>query len=73
MNEKLSAILEDYEKFKKGEKSAFGMIDEVQIALEEARKKGDEKALAQLKDILMDLMFSIDENKCNCSRTCSSC
>lgn len=42
--------------------------DEAQAVLEAAKKSGNHGILEEVADILVDLEFSIEENKCKCHR-----
>ena len=57
-----------YENFKKGNENPFTIRTEALSVLEEAKKAGDSKTIDELEEILMDIEFSINENKCNCNR-----
>lgn len=60
-----------YENFKKGNENPQAIKTEALRILEEAKKTGDNKIVDEIEDILMDIQFSINENRCNCNR--SSC
>jgi len=71
MNKKITNLKLKYKNFKKGNENPFEIKTEALRVLEEAKKTGDNKIVDAVEDILMDIEFSINENKCNCSR--SSC
>jgi len=60
-----------YENFKKGNENPYAVRAEALRVLEEARENGDKNMIDEIEDILLDIEFSLNENKCNCSR--SSC
>jgi hypothetical protein len=60
-----------YENFKRGNENPYTMKTEALRVLEEAKKTGGSSMVDEIEDILMDIQFSINENKCNCNR--SSC
>ena len=66
MKESIEKLREDYESFKKGNKSNLSVKDSALSLLSIAKSKGDLKVVEEIKDILMDLEFSIEENKCDC-------
>jgi len=43
------------------------------LVLEEARRKGDREAMEEVEDMLLDLEFAIEENRCKFHKKCSSC
>ena len=47
--------------------------DEARLVLEEAKRSGNHEVLEEVEDMLVDLEFSIEENRCKCHRKCSSC
>ena len=71
MNEKLTDLKLKYENFKKGTENPYTVRTEALRLLEEAKEKGDNQTVDMIEDILLDIEFSINENKCNCTR--SSC
>ena len=62
-----------YQVFKRRKESAFTGNDAAQSVLEEAMKRGDSEITEEIEDMIIDLFFSINENKCNCNRECSVC
>ena len=73
MVDRIEGLRRKYQGFKRGEESAFALRDEAKLVLDEARTKGDPKILEEVEDMLIDLEFSIEENKCKCHRKRSSC
>ena len=73
MKEAIEQLREDYESFKKGDKSVLSVKESALSLLGIAQSKGDVKVVEEIKDILLDLEFSIDENKCNCHKGNSCC
>ena len=71
MNEKLTDLKLKYENFKKGNENPYTVRTEALRLLEEAKERGDNQTVDLIEDILLDIEFSINENKCNCTR--SSC
>ena len=71
MEDRVESIREKYKAFRKGEESVLALKDETQLLLEEAIKKGRQKIIEELEDILIDLEFSIEDNKCKCHRNSS--
>jgi hypothetical protein len=41
--------------------------------LKVAESKGDAEVIEEIKDMLMELEFSIEENRCNCHKGNSCC
>ena len=73
MEDKIESLRKKYEGFKRGEESVLAVRDEAQLLLEEARKKGDHDITEEIEDMLIDLEFSIEENRCKCHRKDSIC
>ncbi|MFQ6080689.1 MAG: hypothetical protein ACE5OW_03355 [Candidatus Bathyarchaeia archaeon] len=73
MERKIRSLRRKYDGFKRGEEDVFAVRDEARLVLEDARRKGDPQVLEEVEDMLMDLEFSIEENRCKCHRKCSSC
>jgi hypothetical protein len=73
MEESIEKLREDYESFKKGEKSNLSVKTSALSLLDVARRNGDTKTMDEIEDMLMDLEFSIEENKCNCHKGNSCC
>lgn len=70
MNQKLANLRLKYESFKKGNEDAFTVRSEALAVLEEAKEKGNEKIVNEVEEMLIDVLASIQENKCNCNRSC---
>ncbi len=73
MEDKVAHLRKKYQAFKRGEESVFTVRDVAQLVLEEAMKRGDSEITEEIEDMIIDLLFSINENKCNCNRKCSVC
>jgi len=73
MENKIESLRRKYADFKRGEESVLAVRDEAQLVLEEARRKGNPEVLEEVEDMLIDLEFSIEENKCKCHRKGSIC
>lgn len=43
---------------------------EALAVLEEAKEKGNEQIINEIEEMLVDIFHSIQENKCNCNRSC---
>ena len=59
--------------FRQGEENVLAVRDEAQVVLEAAKKSGNQEILEEVEDILIDLEFSIEENKCKCHRKTPRC
>ena len=68
MKTKMTNLKLKYENFKKGNENPFTIRTEALSVLNEAKKVGDSKTIDEIEEILMDIEFSINENKCNCNR-----
>ena len=68
MEESIRKLKEDYQSFRKGEKSNLTVKTDALLLLDKARIKGDTKMVEEITDMLMDLELSIAENKCNCHK-----
>ena len=68
MEESIRKLKEDYQSFRKGEKSNLTVKTDALLLLDKARIKGDTKMVEEVTDMLMDLELSIAENKCNCHK-----
>lgn len=73
MEDKVQILRRKYEGFKRGEEDVLAVRDEARLVLEEVRKRGDPKILEEVEDMLLDLEFSIEENRCMCHHRFSSC
>jgi len=73
MEDKIESLRRKYEGFKRAEESVLTVIDEAQLMLEKVRKKGDPEILEEVENMLIDLEFSIEENRCKCHRKSSIC
>ena len=68
MKEDLQKLREDYKSFKKGNKSNFSVKASALSLLSIVESKGNVEVAEEIKDMLVDLELSIEENKCNCNR-----
>ena len=68
MIEGIEKLREDYKAFKKGNKSVLAVRASALSLLETVENKGDVEVVEEIKDMLVDLEFSIDENQCNCHK-----
>lgn len=73
MEDTIETLRKKYEGFKKGEEDVLAVRDQVRLAFEEARRRGNDDIMEELEDMLMDLEFSIEEDKCNCHKENSTC
>ena len=74
MEDKIESLRRKYESFKRGEESVLTVRDEARLMLEKARKKGARaEILEEVENMLIDLEFSIEENRCKCHRKSSIC
>lgn len=73
MKEAIEQLKEDYESYKKGTKSVLSVKESALSLLDVAQSNGDVKMVEEIKDMLLELEFSIDENKCNCHKGNSCC
>lgn len=73
MNKSIEKLREDYESFKKGNKSVLAVKSSALSLLEIAEKQGDVEVAEEIKDMLVDLEFAIGENQCNCHKGNSCC
>ncbi|MFC1486629.1 hypothetical protein ACFLRN_02925 [Thermoproteota archaeon] len=60
-----------YENFKKGNENPYAVRTEALRVLEETRENSDKNMIDEIEDMLLDIEYSLNENKCNCNR--SSC
>lgn len=73
MKDKVESLRKKFGSFRKGEEDPLAVRLETMILLEEAKENGDPETLNEIEDMLMDLQFAIEENKCNCHRKRSRC
>jgi hypothetical protein len=71
MKEKLASLISKYEDFKKGNENPYIVKSEALLVLEEAKEKGLDDIVDDVEEILLDVEFSINEDKCKCN--CNSC
>jgi hypothetical protein len=70
MNQKLANLRLKYENFRKGNEDAFTVRSKALVVLEEAKEKDNEPVINEVEEMLLDLLASIQESKCNCNRSC---
>ena len=73
MEDRIQNLRRRYESFKKGEKDVLTVRDEARLVLEEAKRTGNSEILEEVEDMLMELEFSIEEDKCKCHQKRPSC
>lgn len=73
MEDMVKKLRRSYEKVKQGDEDVRAVRDEARSALEEAKKRGNRMVVDEVADILLDLEFSAEENKCRCHQQCSCC
>ena len=73
MEDKIQNLRRKYESFKEGKEDVLTVRDEARSILEEAKKTGNSEILEEVGDMLMELEFSIEEDKCKCHRKRPSC
>ena len=69
----IESLRKRYQSFKKGEADVSAVRDQVSHALEEAKSHGNDSLFDELEDMLMDLEFSIEDNKCKCHKGDPTC
>jgi len=69
----IETLRKKYEGFKKGEEDVLAIRDQVHLALKETGKEGNDEIAEELEDMLMDLEFSIEEDKYTCHKGSSTC
>lgn len=73
MENKVERLWRKYKGFKKGVEDVLAVRNEALLVLKEAIEKENTEVVEEGEDMLIDLEFSIEENKCKCHRKCSSC
>ncbi len=73
MEDKIQDLRRKYERFKKGKEDVLTVRDEARLILEMAKQTNNSEILEEVGDMLMELEFSIEEDKCKCHRKCPSC
>ncbi|UCH32096.1 MAG: hypothetical protein JSV05_01515 [Candidatus Bathyarchaeota archaeon] len=73
MGDTIETLRKRYESFKKGEVDVSTVRNLVCLALEEAKSHGNDTLFDELEDMLMDLEFSIEDDKCKCHKSNSVC
>jgi len=72
MENKVERLRRKYKGFRKGVEDVSAVRNEALLVLKDAIEKEDREVLEEVEDMLIDLEFSIEENKCKCHRKCSS-
>jgi len=70
MEDKVESLRRKYKSFKRGKEDASAVKSKAMSALEEANRRGDQKTVEEVEDMIIDLQFSIEEDKCKCHRKC---
>ncbi len=73
MGDTIEKLRRRYESFRKEEADVLSVRDQVRLALEEAKNHGNDALFDELEDMLMDLEFSIEEDKCKCHKDDPTC
>ena len=73
MKDKVEDLRRKYKSFGKGEEDPLTVRREAMLVFEEAKKSGRHEIMVEVEDMLVDLEFSIEENKCKCHQKHSSC
>ena len=73
MRNGVESLRRKYDSFRKGEEDPLAVRKVAMILLEETERNGDHETMNEIEDMLMDLQFSIEENKCKCHRKRPSC
>lgn len=73
MEDKIQNLRRKYECFKKGKEGKLVVRDEALLVLEEAKRTGNSEILEEVGDMLMELQFSLEDDKCKCHRKSPSC
>jgi len=73
MENRVESLRRMYKGFREGVEDVFAVRDEAVLVLEEAKRMGDSKTVEEVKDMLLDLEFSIEENRCKCHCKCTTC
>ena len=73
MTYSIENLREDFKDFMKGEKSDLSVKSSAISLLEGAKNNGKTDIVNEIEDMLIDIEFSIAENKCNCHKGDSCC
>jgi hypothetical protein len=73
MENNVEKLRKRYEGFKRGEEDASTVRNEALLVLKDAKERGNREVLETVEDMLVDLEFSIEENRCKCHQKCSHC
>lgn len=73
MESKIESLRRKYKDFRRGKEDVLAVRHEAMLVLEEARRNGYSEVTDEVEDMLIDLEFSIEENKCKCHRKNPNC
>ncbi len=73
MENKIESLRRKYKDFRRGKENALAVRHEALLVLDEARRDGYFEVTGEVEDMLIDLEFSIEENKCKCHRKDPNC
>ena len=73
MENQIERLRNKYTRFKNGKESVLAVRDSAILVLGEAKKRDKPAILEEVQDMLIDLEFAIEENKCNCPRKHANC
>jgi hypothetical protein len=73
MENQIERLRNKYTRFKSGKESVLAVRDVAILVLDEAKKRDKTTILDEVQDMLIDLEFAIEENKCNGHRKHSTC
>ncbi|UCG44761.1 MAG: hypothetical protein JSV58_05015 [Candidatus Bathyarchaeota archaeon] len=73
MKTHIDSLRTKYKRFKSGKEPSLEVRAGAQQALEQATKRKDLEGVEEVQDMIMDLEFSIEENKCKCHRKSPTC
>ena len=73
MESKVASLRREYQNFKRREADVLAVRSEAVSVLKEANRSGDQTVVDEIEDLLIDLHFSMEEDRCRCHRRCSSC
>ncbi|NIU84327.1 MAG: hypothetical protein GWN64_12855 [Candidatus Thorarchaeota archaeon] len=70
MEDRIQNLRKMYRALRNGEVDPLAVKNEITSFLQEGIGKTDPKILEEVEDMLIDLEFSIEENRCKCHRRC---
>lgn len=73
MENQIERLRNKYTRFKSGKEPVLAVREVAILVLDEAKKRDKTAILEEVQDMLIDLEFAIEENKCNCHRNHSTC